>query len=80
MRVKANAPQFCTFYLAKVREKVQLWLNAGVGTVWVVEPTSKEVTVYRRGETTTVFSAESEITGGDSLPGFSCKVALFFPE
>ena len=62
-----------------VREKVQLWLNAGVATVWVVEPTSKEVTVYRRGETPTVFSAESESTGGDSLPGFSCKVALFFP-
>ena len=63
-----------------VREKVQLWLNAGVGTVWVVEPTSKEVTVYRRGETPLVFTAESEITVGEALPAFSCKVGLFFPE
>jgi Uma2 family endonuclease len=63
-----------------IREKVQLWLNAGVGTVWVVEPTAKEVTVCLRGETPIVFTAESEITVGEALPGFRCKVSEFFPE
>ena len=64
----------------EVRDKVQQWLNAGVGTVWVAEPRSREVTVYRRGETPLVFTAESEITGGEALPGFVCKVERFFPE
>ena len=61
-----------------VRAKVQRWLNAGVGTVWVAQPGAQEVTVYRRGETPVVITAESEITGGDALPGFSCKVSRFF--
>ena len=63
-----------------VRAKVQEWLNAGVGTVWVAEPRSHEVTVYRRGETPIVFTAESDITGGEALPGFVCRVERFFPE
>lgn len=63
-----------------IRDKVQFWLNAGTDTVWVVEPTSREVTVYRRGETPVVFTAKSEIAVGEALPGFRCRVAEFFPE
>ena len=74
--VEVNSPNDTT---KKVRAKVQLWLNAGVGAVWVAEPTSREVTVYRRGETPIVFTAESDITGGEALPGFVCKVERFFP-
>ena len=75
--VEVNAPDdLCQ----AVRKKVQLWLNAGVGAVWVAEPTSKEVTVYRRGETPIVFTAESDLTGGEALPGFVCKVERFFPQ
>ena len=62
-----------------IRNKVEFWLAAGVGTVWVAQPVAKEVTVYRRGETPIVFTAESEITGGEALPGFSSKVGDFFP-
>jgi Uma2 family endonuclease len=74
--VEVNSPNDTT---KEVREKVQSWLNAGVRAVWVAEPTSREVTVYRRGETPIVFTAESEITGGDALPGFVCRVERFFP-
>jgi hypothetical protein len=34
----------------------------------------------RHGETPIVFTAESEITDGEALPGFASKVADFFPE
>jgi Uma2 family endonuclease len=73
--VEVNSPNDLA---RRVRAKVQTWLNAGVGMVWVVEPEAKEVTVYRRGETPIVFTAESEITGGEIIPGFACKVARFF--
>lgn len=74
--IEVNSPNDKAY---DIRAKVESWLGAGVGTVWVAAPVAREVTVYRRGETPIVFPAESEISGGDALPGFVCKVANFFP-
>ncbi len=61
------------------RKKVELWLSAGVGMVWVLLPSAREVTVYRRGHRPRILTAEDTIEGDDLLPGFSAVVADLFP-
>lgn len=61
------------------RLKVEAWLNAGVGMVWVLLPDTREVTIYRRGHRPRILTAEDTIEGDDLLPGFSAVVANLFP-
>jgi Uma2 family endonuclease len=62
-----------------VREKVDLWLKAGVRMVWVADPAAREVTVYRPGQRPRIFTAEDTITGEDVIAGFRTTVADLFP-
>ena len=62
----------------EVVEKVQMWLNAGSLLVWVVDPGSRTVTVYRPGVEPVTLGEYHQIDGGDVLPGFRCLVADFF--
>jgi Uma2 family endonuclease len=59
--------------LAKVRD----WLDAGCQMVWVADPGTRSVTVYR-GETVEMFRPGDQLTGGDLLPGFRLAVAEIF--
>ncbi len=61
-----------------VREKVREYLAAGVRLVWVVDPETRTVMVYAGTMRGTELDESDTITGGDVLPGFSCKVADFF--
>ncbi|HEX5939223.1 MAG TPA: Uma2 family endonuclease [Dehalococcoidia bacterium] len=63
---------------AEIRFKVSRYLEAGSTMVWVVDPTSRSVSVYRPGSDILVYSSEAELTGEDVLPGFRCRVAQFF--
>jgi Uma2 family endonuclease len=64
----------------ETREKVDLWLRAGVRMVWVAYPEAREIYVYRTGARPEVFTAEDRITGEDVIAGFSAAVADLFPE
>lgn len=54
----------------EVQDKVQDWLSHGTQLVWVVEPKSRTVTVYRPDGTANVLQAAGTLDGEDVLPGF----------
>jgi Uma2 family endonuclease len=60
-----------------VEEKVLEWLTAGSRAVWVADPTTRTVTVHRPGAEPITLTEDQEIDD-DVLPGFVCRVGLFF--
>lgn len=64
--------------MSEVNDKIEEYLRAGVKVVWLADPEVKTVTVYRPKHHHTVLKGDTELTGGDELPGFSCKVSDFF--
>ena len=61
-----------------VQEKALEYLDAGAKMVWVVEPVSKTVTVYRSWNDINILTANDTLTGEDVVEGFSCSVAEIF--
>jgi Uma2 family endonuclease len=60
--------------IAKIRD----YLRNGVKLVWLVDYEERTVAVFRPNLTPDVFTETQELTGGDELPDFTCKVADFF--
>jgi Uma2 family endonuclease len=58
--------------------KVQTWLKHGAQLVWVVEPESATVTVYRPDRTGNCLRAGDSLDGEQVLPGFSYPLAQLF--
>jgi hypothetical protein len=52
--------------------------DAGMRLVWVVDPQSEAIAVFRPRQQPYVLTKEKELTGDDVLPDFRCKVAEFF--
>jgi Uma2 family endonuclease len=63
---------------SEVLAKVQDWLQAGCGLVWVVDPETRTVTVYRSRSEVAVLTVADTLFGGDVLPGFAVPVAEIF--
>jgi Uma2 family endonuclease len=59
---------------AKVRE----YLDAGVRTVWLVDPDEQTVAVYRTPEQARLLHAGATLDGEEVLPGFRCGVSELF--
>lgn len=62
----------------RLQRKIGDYLACGVRLVWVVDPESRTVTVYRPGSALAVLQENEELTGGDVLPGFTRRVAELF--
>jgi Uma2 family endonuclease len=62
----------------EVLAKVQDWLDAGCRAVWVVDPRTRTVTVYRSRSEIVVLGASETIDGGDLLPDFRLPVGELF--
>ena len=62
----------------RVIEKAFAYIEAGTQIVWVIEPGSKTVTVYRSETDIKLLTREDTLTGEDVLEGFSCQVAQLF--
>ena len=62
----------------EVAEKVQDWLAAGCGVVWVVNPAKRTVVEHRPGDVVRTLTDADELKAPDLLPGFSCRVADIF--
>ena len=62
----------------RVIEKAFAYLDAGTRLVWVVEPGSKTVTVYRSETDIKLLTCNDTLTGEDVVEGFSCQVATTF--
>ena len=64
--------------LSRIAEKALAYLEAGTRLVWVLEPVSKTLTVYRSERDINILTREDTITGEDVVPGFTCPVAHLF--
>ena len=62
----------------RIVEKAFAYLEAGTQIVWVLQPVSKTVTVYRSETDITLLMPSDTLTGEDVIDGFSCQVAEFF--
>ena len=58
--------------------KVALYLQAGVRVVWVVDPNSRTVTIFRPDANAVTLDDTMTIDGGEVLPDFSAPIADFF--
>ncbi len=63
---------------AKLHRRTAQFLQRGTAVVWVVDPEDRTVTVFRPNQIQQVFDEDEELTGGDELPEFRCRVAEFF--
>jgi Uma2 family endonuclease len=63
---------------SEVQDKIQNWLTHGTQLVWVVDPKTRTVTVYRPDGTANVLKAADTLDGEDVLPGFSFPLARLF--
>ncbi|MHB8897965.1 MAG: Uma2 family endonuclease [Thermoguttaceae bacterium] len=58
--------------------KTQDWLDAGCLAVWVVDPQTLTVTVYRSRTEVQILMRQQVLEGGDVLPGFQVAVESLF--
>lgn len=63
---------------SEVSQKVLDYLQVGVPLVWVLDPTLREVRVYRLDGPREILSGDDEIYDQSVLPGFSCRVSDIF--
>jgi Uma2 family endonuclease len=64
----------------EVLAKVSDYLTAGVRVVWLADPVSRTVTVYRAGAEPEVLGEDDILTVEELIPGFRMRVALAFGE
>lgn len=64
--------------LTEVRAKVDQWLGAGTVSVWVVDPPSRTIEVYRAANEVRLYRVNDEIHDEPTLPGFALKVHEIF--
>ena len=62
----------------EVLAKVRNWLAAGCQVVWVADPTSQTITVYRGSHEPVMLTNVDELTDDAFLPGFRLAVADVF--
>ena len=67
-----------TDVLNRIVEKAFAYLAAGTQLVWVVEPKSKTVMVYRSETDIKLLTRNDTLTGEDVVEGFACSVAELF--
>lgn len=63
-----------------VVSKIELYLEAGVEVVWIVDPDLRTVTIYRPDGQSAFFNAAQELTCEPKLPGLRINVADLFVE
>ena len=62
----------------KMIRRITQMLRGGVAVVWLIDPDSRDVSVYRLGQDPILLQDTQELTGDPVLPDFRCKVAEFF--
>jgi Uma2 family endonuclease len=62
----------------ELAEKVRDFLDAGVSVIWVANPDTNDVLVYRSDGTVALLRSGDVLDGGDILPGFQCPISELF--
>jgi Uma2 family endonuclease len=63
---------------SEVLAKVQEWLDAGCRAVWVADPRTQSVTVYRSRSEIAVLTVAETLDGGELLPGVKLPLGEVF--
>lgn len=63
---------------SELLKKIEEYLTAGVPLIWVVDPATQTVTVYRSLQEVAMLSSDQDLDGGEAVPGFRCKVSDLF--
>lgn len=58
--------------------KVQDWLEAGCQVVWVADPKTQTLTVYKKGGEHLVLTPDQMVDAGEVVPGFRVAVRELF--
>ena len=61
-----------------MQTKVAEYFSAGTRLVWVVEPATRTIFVYRSLHDVQALGDTSELNGGDVIDGFRCPVKRVF--
>ena len=62
----------------EVSDKASMWLSYGVRLVWVVQPETGSVDIYRPDNEPTTSGEDDVLDGLGALPGFICSVQEIF--
>jgi len=62
----------------EARDKALAWLDAGARLVWVVDPATRTVTVYRSSTDIETLPQGAELDAPSLLPAFHCPIADLF--
>jgi Uma2 family endonuclease len=63
---------------SEVQAKIRDWLEAGCKAVWIVDPKTKSVTIYKSNHDIAVLSTADALADTQLLPGFSAAVSEIF--
>jgi Uma2 family endonuclease len=63
----------------EVDDKIEEYLAAGIPLIWIVNPQTRIVDVYRQDGTVSRLHERDELSGEDVLTGFHCPVKAIFP-
>ncbi len=64
--------------IGDVQAKITEYLQAGVRLVWLVEPQTRTVTVYKSLDVVRILLQQDTLDGGEILPGFTLPLADLF--
>jgi Uma2 family endonuclease len=64
--------------MADALAKIAMYLDAGVRLVWLVDPATQTVTIFRPDAPPTKLDAGNTLDGGEVVSGFSVPVAEIF--
>ena len=62
----------------ELRRKAEMWLSFGTRLVWVADPDTTTITVYRSGVDPAELGEDDTIDGSDLLPDFTAPVWSLF--
>jgi Uma2 family endonuclease len=62
----------------EINETIDVYLDAGVALVWIIDPRDQTVTAYRPGAAPELFNVRQELSAEPHLPGFRVPVAELF--
>lgn len=62
----------------QTQQKIDLYLQGGVKSVWMVDPHFRTLTVHQSGTAPHMFSGDDRLEDAENLPGFSVLVSALF--
>ncbi len=64
--------------VGQINAKVDVYLEAGVRLIWLIDPAERNVTIYAQNRQMKVIGIDDELDGGEVLPEFRLPLREFF--